>query len=703
MPGIDFLLADTGIDPSVLDAKGDLIVAASDDDPQRLGVGTNGHVLIADSTQPLGVRWGAVSGTGIPPQTVNAKGDLIAGTADDTVDRLGVGANNTVLVADSTQATGLRWANELTLASDSGERSLQVTSTGAVSTSESAGGAVTVTTTGSTGGGIYVYSNQAAPASGARLLSVLAANATFNQTMAWFEHRGTGTAVRIEHDGTISSNTVNALAVVGASTFDATTLGVSGYQDDLGTIKVSHFKPAGADTNAAALSILLDNPQTSGSSAAQGIFIDTSNTGVGSSAHTSTAKLLNLRSAGTEKFVLTAAGALTHTRTDSGDVAILQNTGATRTSLALNATAAQQALVEFREAGTPLWQVGKQTTDQFIIFNNAQGTNTLSAPSTADELNLVPNAGMVRIGSASAPTALLTLTAASINDQVVVDQDHGAQQNYDASLFAGARWDIEHGSAAAPYTGTQPTFKISTYRDSTTDASHSGTHPSMWAGMEIVSLGDSSTQAQPTALSGFARTSSTTATSFPIDNPDATAIIGIGFITGSGVGAGLGGYFESSLNSSSHPSGQPHGQSVECQIRNQATDATYSASGIGNSGALFLTTSGPKKAHAALQIGRSGGADFLVGIFFANGAQGDAVQDASYIDEGNAAISLHVKGSHTGGAIKIDNTTGGFIDMVELSGDPGSPGAGRARIYVKSSGGVSRVFSQDSGGVRGPL
>jgi hypothetical protein len=41
---------------------------------------------------------------------VDAKGDIIAATAADTVSRLAVGANNTVLTADSTAATGLKWA-----------------------------------------------------------------------------------------------------------------------------------------------------------------------------------------------------------------------------------------------------------------------------------------------------------------------------------------------------------------------------------------------------------------------------------------------------------------------------------------------------------------------------------------------------------------------------------------------------------------
>jgi hypothetical protein len=50
------------------------------------------------------------AGAAVTKATVDAKGDLIAGTADNTIARLAVGANDTVLTADSSTATGLKWA-----------------------------------------------------------------------------------------------------------------------------------------------------------------------------------------------------------------------------------------------------------------------------------------------------------------------------------------------------------------------------------------------------------------------------------------------------------------------------------------------------------------------------------------------------------------------------------------------------------------
>jgi hypothetical protein len=74
--------------------------------------GTTGQVLAKASNTDMDFSWVAQDDSNAIQNTiVDAKGDLIGATAADTPARLAVGTNGQVLTADSTAATGLKWAS----------------------------------------------------------------------------------------------------------------------------------------------------------------------------------------------------------------------------------------------------------------------------------------------------------------------------------------------------------------------------------------------------------------------------------------------------------------------------------------------------------------------------------------------------------------------------------------------------------------
>ena len=77
--------------------------------------GTTGQVLSKASNTNMDFTWVAQDDSNaIQNAIVDAKGDLIAASAADTPARLAVGTNDQVLTADSTAATGLKWATPAT-------------------------------------------------------------------------------------------------------------------------------------------------------------------------------------------------------------------------------------------------------------------------------------------------------------------------------------------------------------------------------------------------------------------------------------------------------------------------------------------------------------------------------------------------------------------------------------------------------------
>lgn len=66
----------------------------------KIGDGTTAWSSLAYSSLPS---------TAISTTLIDAKGDLLVGSASDTVSRVVIGVDGTVLMADSAQTAGVRW------------------------------------------------------------------------------------------------------------------------------------------------------------------------------------------------------------------------------------------------------------------------------------------------------------------------------------------------------------------------------------------------------------------------------------------------------------------------------------------------------------------------------------------------------------------------------------------------------------------
>lgn len=120
---------------SDLTTKGDLYVATASGIVTRLAAGTDGQVLTTDSAQTAGIKWAtpAAGGGSVATDLIwDAKADLAVGTGSNTASKLIVGTDGQVLTADSTTATGLKWATPAS--GGSGTNSQVFTYTGAPQT-----------------------------------------------------------------------------------------------------------------------------------------------------------------------------------------------------------------------------------------------------------------------------------------------------------------------------------------------------------------------------------------------------------------------------------------------------------------------------------------------------------------------------------------------------------------------------------------
>jgi len=97
-------------------AKGDIFVGSAANTYTKLSVGANNTVVVADSTATTGTKWA----TPAVALGITTKGDLIVGTGSGTSSRVAVGDGavgniQQNLFPDSSTSSGLRWGDDMAI------------------------------------------------------------------------------------------------------------------------------------------------------------------------------------------------------------------------------------------------------------------------------------------------------------------------------------------------------------------------------------------------------------------------------------------------------------------------------------------------------------------------------------------------------------------------------------------------------------
>jgi hypothetical protein len=96
-----------GIQPTIFDAKADLLTATANDTPARLAVGSNFAFLQADSAQSTGLLWNNAAWTSYTPTVIATAGTFTTVSATGRSTRIGklcVAQINVVITTNGTAA-----------------------------------------------------------------------------------------------------------------------------------------------------------------------------------------------------------------------------------------------------------------------------------------------------------------------------------------------------------------------------------------------------------------------------------------------------------------------------------------------------------------------------------------------------------------------------------------------------------------------
>ena len=143
-------LPSTAISNTVVDAKGDIIAATADNTVAKLTVGSNGQVLTAASGQTTGLQWTTISSDSISDADSDTKIQVEEGSDEDIIrfdtagtERMSIGATGTVtIVGDLTVNGTTTTINSTTLSVD--DKNIELGSVASPSDTTADGGGITL-------------------------------------------------------------------------------------------------------------------------------------------------------------------------------------------------------------------------------------------------------------------------------------------------------------------------------------------------------------------------------------------------------------------------------------------------------------------------------------------------------------------------------------------------------------------------------
>ena len=143
-------LPSTAISNTVVDAKGDIIAATADNTVAKLTVGSNGQVLTAASGQSTGLQWTTISSDSISDADSDTKIQVEEGSDEDIIrfdtagtERMSIGATGTVtIVGDLTVNGTTTTINSTTLSDD--DKNIELGSVASPDDTTADGGGITL-------------------------------------------------------------------------------------------------------------------------------------------------------------------------------------------------------------------------------------------------------------------------------------------------------------------------------------------------------------------------------------------------------------------------------------------------------------------------------------------------------------------------------------------------------------------------------